>query len=145
MYRFQTVLHTVFGFDRIFSGFSVLDDFFYGFAVSNRSQCHPPKRATLVLWHIKLQLAVRKLLRAGRFYTRGHKFTKSYNAHEMHVKCNPVTWKILKNILTIDMAIHAVDDATGKLFIYLHHVNWRRRELANPFAPYHRKGEQRVM
>ena len=36
MYRFQTVLHTVFGFDRIFfSGFSVLDDFFYGFAVSN--------------------------------------------------------------------------------------------------------------
>ena len=27
MYRFQTVLHTVFGFDRIFSGFSVLDDF----------------------------------------------------------------------------------------------------------------------
>ena len=75
MYRFQTVLHTVFGFDRIFSGFSVLDDFFYGFAVSNRSQCHPPKRATLVLWHIKLQLAVRKLLRAGRFYTRGHKFS----------------------------------------------------------------------
>ena len=139
MYRFQTVLHTVFGFDRIFSGFSVLDDFFYGFAVSNRSQCHPPKRAALVLWHIKLQLAVRKLLRAGRFYTRGHKFTKSYNAHEMHVKCNPVIGKILKNILTIDMAIHAVDDATGRLFIHLHHVNWRRRELANPFAPYHRK------
>ena len=31
-----TVLHAVSGFDRIFFfGFSVLDDFFYGFAVSN--------------------------------------------------------------------------------------------------------------
>ena len=38
-----TVLHAVSGFDRIFFfGFSVLDDFFYGFAVSNGPQCHPP-------------------------------------------------------------------------------------------------------
>ena len=37
----MTVLHAVFGFDGIFFGFSVLDDFFYGFAVSNRPQCPP--------------------------------------------------------------------------------------------------------
>ena len=38
-----TVLHAVSGFDRIFFfGFSVLDDFFYGFAVSNGPQCPPP-------------------------------------------------------------------------------------------------------
>ena len=34
------VLPAVFGFDRNF--FSVLEDFFYGFAVSNRPQCPPP-------------------------------------------------------------------------------------------------------
>ena len=32
----------VFGFDRIFVGFSVLDDSFYSFAVSNGPQCPPP-------------------------------------------------------------------------------------------------------
>lgn len=35
-----TVLHAVSGFDRFF--FSVFDDFFYGFAVSNGPQCPPP-------------------------------------------------------------------------------------------------------
>ena len=37
----MTVLHAVFGFDGIFFGFSVLDDFFYGFAVPNRPNAPP--------------------------------------------------------------------------------------------------------
>ena len=36
-----TVLHAIFNSDLIFFRFSVLDDFFYGFAVSNRPQCPP--------------------------------------------------------------------------------------------------------
>ena len=43
---------------------------------------------------------------------------------------------------TMDITIHAVDDAGGRLFI---HYMRRRRELANPFASYHQEGEQRVM
>jgi len=31
----------VFAFGRIFGGFAVLDDFFFGFAVSNIPQCTP--------------------------------------------------------------------------------------------------------
>ena len=44
----MTVLHAVFGFDGIFFGFSVLDDFFYGFAVPNRPQCPPSARISNV-------------------------------------------------------------------------------------------------
>lgn len=48
------------------------------------------------MWNIKLKLAVRKLPRAKIFYTKGHKFTKLYDAFEMLIKCDPVTGKILK-------------------------------------------------
>ena len=37
----MTVLHAIFNSDLIFLDFSVLDDFFYGFSVSNRPQCPP--------------------------------------------------------------------------------------------------------
>ena len=37
----MTVLHAIFNSDLILLDFSVLDDFFYGFAVSNRPQCPP--------------------------------------------------------------------------------------------------------
>ena len=48
----STVLHAVFGFDRIF--FSVLNDF-YGFVVSNRPQC-PPRLKSQKKTRCSLQL-----------------------------------------------------------------------------------------
>lgn len=48
------VLHAVFDIDPIFSGFSFLDDFFYGFVVSNRPQ-YLPQYAS---WHLDCILVV---------------------------------------------------------------------------------------
>ena len=39
----------VFGFGQIFGGFAVLDDFFFGFAVSNIPQCPPLNNINVVM------------------------------------------------------------------------------------------------
>ena len=71
-----TVLHAVYGFDRIFFGFSFLDDLFYDFAVSNRPQCPPfvSQLFPLGLISMQVELGWVQFLVEKNFYIPFNKF-----------------------------------------------------------------------
>ena len=53
-------------------GFAVLDDFFFGFAVSNTPQCPPPQVVSEVVFFVKYITPVHVIiLQSGNVYRKG--------------------------------------------------------------------------